>query len=86
MKVHSSETDFSCQHCQKGFRYRQNYLIHLKNRTCFERRGKGRRLAPAPPPAGLPKLVPKPKAGGITVKQFDGNGTVRHKYGVLLGD
>uniref|UniRef100_A0A8D8JX05 Zinc finger protein 282 n=1 Tax=Culex pipiens TaxID=7175 RepID=A0A8D8JX05_CULPI len=87
MKVHSSETDYTCQHCQKGFRYRQNYLIHLKNRTCFERRGKGRRLAPAPPPsAGMPKLQPKPKAGGITVKQFDGNGTVRHKYGVLLGD
>ncbi|XP_038110711.1 zinc finger protein 436 [Culex quinquefasciatus] len=88
MKVHSSETEYSCQHCQKGFRYRQNFLIHLKNRTCFERRGKGRRLAPAPPPppAGMPKLQPKPKAGGITVKQFDGNGTVRHKYGVLLGD
>lgn len=87
MKVHSSETDYSCQHCQKGFRYRQNYLIHLKNRTCFEKRGRGRRLASSSPKkAPLPKLQPKPKGGGITVKQFDGNGTVRHKYGVLLGD
>lgn len=84
MKVHSDHSDYSCPHCQKGFRYRQNYLIHLKNRTCIEGRGRGRRLAPAPP-----KLQPKPKGGsggGITVKQFDGNGTVRHKYGVLLGD
>lgn len=81
MKVHSSETDYSCPHCQKGFRYRQNYLIHLKNRTCSQGRGKKRRMATAPP-----KLQPKPKGAGVTVKQFDGNGTVRHKYGVLLGD
>uniref|UniRef100_A0A1Q3EVV8 C2h2-type zn-finger protein n=1 Tax=Culex tarsalis TaxID=7177 RepID=A0A1Q3EVV8_CULTA len=84
MKVHTDETDYACPHCQKGFRYKQNYMIHLKNRTCTGGRGRGRRLAPAPP-----KLQPKPKGGGgggITVKQFDGNGTVRHKYGVLLGD
>lgn len=82
MKVHSSDTEYSCQHCQKGFRYRQNYLIHLKNRTCFERRGRGKRLQPS---GAMPKLKPKPK-GSVAVKQFDGNGAVRHKHGILLGD
>lgn len=91
MKVHSSETEYTCQHCEKGFRYRQNYLIHLKNRTCFVR-GKKKLKKKAVPAASkvaaspgkkLPKLLPKP---AITVKQFDGNGTVRHKHGILLGD
>lgn len=85
MKVHSSETEYTCQHCQKGFRYRQNYMIHLKNRTCFHR-GSRKRNKPAPVGRKLPKLLPKPSGGGITVKQFDGNGTVRHKHGILLGD
>lgn len=35
LKTHRSETDYNCEWCQKGFRYRQNYLIHMKNKTCF---------------------------------------------------
>ncbi|XP_062563259.1 zinc finger protein 236-like [Armigeres subalbatus] len=39
LKTHTSETDFNCDYCQKGFRYRQNYLIHMKNKTCFSEKG-----------------------------------------------
>nr|XP_019563359.2 adenylate cyclase, terminal-differentiation specific-like [Aedes albopictus] len=35
LKTHRKETDYQCDWCLKGFRYRQNYLIHVKNKTCF---------------------------------------------------
>lgn len=38
-KTHTAETDFTCEYCQKGFRYRQNYLIHMKNKTCLSEQG-----------------------------------------------
>lgn len=35
LKTHQKETEYQCDWCLKGFRYRQNYLIHVKNKTCF---------------------------------------------------
>ncbi|XP_058460832.1 zinc finger protein 473-like [Malaya genurostris] len=53
MRIHSKTTPFNCDWCQKGFRYRQNYLIHMKNKTCFSERGKFRGHP-------MPRLQPKP--------------------------
>ncbi|XP_053687685.1 zinc finger protein 226-like [Sabethes cyaneus] len=54
MRTHSSTTPFNCDWCEKGFRYRQNYMIHMKNKTCVVNvKGK---FSGHP----MPRLLPKP--------------------------
>ncbi|XP_055591992.1 PR domain zinc finger protein 5-like [Uranotaenia lowii] len=73
--THSENLPFNCEFCQKGFRYKQNYLIHVKNKTCFGPRGKLR------PVDSMPALKPKPgllKVSRRSVTNGDGE--------MVLGD